>query len=103
MNLYVVECHYHELTEEMAQIRPTHRKYVEELFEAGHVIAAGRAQNSESAAGLFIVKAENELGARDQLEKDVFVTGGFVRDITVRHWDLAFGSVSGISPEDLQR
>ncbi|MHA2790134.1 YciI family protein [Corynebacterium sp. S7] len=101
MKLFLVECHYGEVTEEMTALRPTHRKYIEEMVNTGKIAAAGRATGNGSTSGVYIVPAETAEEAREVLAVDRFVVDGFVTHITVRRWALAFGTAGNYDAKAL--
>jgi uncharacterized protein YciI len=80
MSWYLVELRY--LPDRIAQVRPSHRRYMASLVEQGLVAFAGR--YSDESAGLFLYRADNEHELQRLIDEDPYYSEGATSSRSVR-------------------
>lgn len=89
MNTYAVNYFYSAEPEALAEIRPIHRAWLKELYEAGTLLASGPMVDNPGA--LLIVKAESVEAVSSLLDNDPFDIAGFIGERVVTQWNPVFG------------
>ena len=70
----------------VARIRPTHRRYMDELIAAGTLIAGGPLADGTGA--LFIYEVESMQEARAIVAADPYSTDGAFADVELKAWNV---------------
>ncbi len=91
MALFTATLTYTDDAEKIAQVRPTHREYLQSLLDAGKLHESG--PFTDDSGALIIYNAESEADAREMLANDPFSTSGVVVKATVREWKVVFSSI----------
>lgn len=85
---------YHYVTDQdeaMAEVRPSHRQFNQDLADRDLLIAAGPYVGTHDA--LIVVRAETPAGALELLHEDPFNQRGFIKERIAREWNPVIGSV----------
>jgi len=72
----------------IAEIRPTHRKYLTSLRDSGRLVAAGPFMDDSGA--LIIYEAASREEAEKLLQDDPFQANGIFLKHQLRPWNLVF-------------
>ncbi len=89
MSVYVVTYTYGADPIELNQIRPTHRLWLGEQFEAKRLLASGPMVDRQAALLLFEADSIEELNAL--LDQDPFEIAGMIAERTIEEWNPVFG------------
>ena len=73
----------------LAEIRPIHRVWLKELYEAGTLLASGPMVDNPGA--LLIFKAESAEALSALLDNDPFDIAGFIGERVITQWNPVFG------------
>ncbi|MDO5025782.1 MAG: YciI family protein [Trueperella sp.] len=89
MNIFAVHYVYDpERSAEVAEIRPTHRKFLASLFEKGELLASGPWGDGEA---LIVIPADSEAAALERLDADPFYQAGVILERTAKPWKVIYG------------
>ena len=72
----------------VAEVRPTHRKYLAELKEKGKLVISG--PFPETGGALIVYEAGSKDEAEALLKADPFTTGGVFTSWVIRAWNPIF-------------
>lgn len=93
MTWFTVDTTYIDDADRLAEVRPSHRAYLQELVETGHVLAGG--PWADGTGGFFVVKVAD----REELDKilavDPYTTEGIAAARVIREWTIALGPFAG--------
>jgi len=89
MSVFAVTYHYTASPEELAELRPTHREFLSELFEKGIVLTSG--PFVDYAGALILVKAETVEEVSALLDNDPFDIAGFIGERVILQWNPLYG------------
>ena len=89
MSVFAVTYHYTASPEELAELRPTHREFLSELFEKGIVLTSG--PFVDYAGALILVKAESVEEVSALLDNDPFDIAGFIGERVILQWNPLYG------------
>jgi uncharacterized protein YciI len=89
MNIYAVNYFYVGDDESIAQVRPIHRAWQREHFEAGVLLASGPLVDVPGA--LLIFKAESVEALAGLLDQDPFDQAGCIGERVINQWNPVFG------------
>ncbi|HUA03949.1 MAG TPA: YciI family protein [Solirubrobacteraceae bacterium] len=84
MTLFVLEWRFGSDREARLAVRPQHREYLEELRDAGHVVAAG--PWADDSGALIVYSAGDAAAVENMLENDPYVSNGVGGERTLREW-----------------
>lgn len=91
MAWFTVETQYGEDRDKLADSRPRHRAYLQELVERGKVAAAGPWVDDSAGFAIYAVADRAEL---DQLlAEDPYTVDGVAAGRKINEWKLVLGSV----------
>lgn len=90
MALYAAIFSYIDDQERIAEVRPAHRAYLQQLLDAGTLHEAGRF--GDERGGMIVYNTASEAEARNLLARDPFTTEGVITDATVREWKVIFSA-----------
>lgn len=91
MAWYTVETTYVDDRAKLADSRPRHRAYLQELVEQGKVGAAGPWADDSAGFAIYQVADRDELDRL--LADDPYTVDGVAKDRTVHEWKVVLGSV----------
>ena len=86
MTLWMIEYTYDDNTAGRDQHRPAHRAYLEDLREAGDMVAFGRFEDDGVPGALLIAHAATRDSVEALIAEDPFVTQGLVATYRIRQW-----------------
>ncbi|MBC6446761.1 YciI family protein [Actinokineospora xionganensis] len=93
MTWFTVDTTYIDDADRLAEVRPAHRAYLQELVATGHVLGGG--PWADGTGGFVVVKVEN----REELDKilavDPYTTEGIAAARVIREWTIALGPFAG--------
>lgn len=69
-------------------VRPDHREYVRELFEAGSIRMSG--PFADETGAYLVYSAADEADARSLIERDPYVVAGVVEERSLREWVVIY-------------
>lgn len=90
MALFAANLTYVDDAERIAEIRPTHREYLQALLDSGKLHESG--PFTDDSGALIVYKAESEADARELLANDPFTINGIIEDATLKEWKVVFDS-----------
>jgi len=73
----------------VADVRPAHRAYVDELFESGNIAMSGPWETMDGA--LIIYDVADEAAARAAIAADPYTDAGVVTELSLRAWKVTTG------------
>lgn len=83
--------------ERIAQFRPAHRAYLEDLLKNGQLVIAG--PFTDGSGALFVFEATNEHKIKQIAEGDPFAKASLFKKIVIKPWALVFASSDHLSPK----
>ena len=86
MPTFVREIEMQPGDERRLEVRPEHRSYVQELFDAGAIRMSGPLADDTGAVIVYV--ADDEAAARALVEADPYVREGVVREVSLREWNV---------------
>lgn len=89
MFTYAVAYTFSAEPDEVNQIRPTHRVWLAEQFEAGSLLASGPMVDRPAALLIFKSDSIEELNAL--LDQDPYEIAGVIGERTIEAWNPVFG------------
>jgi uncharacterized protein YciI len=89
MFTYAVTYTFSAEPDEVNQIRPTHRVWLAEQFEAGSLLASGPMVDRPAALLIFKSDSIEELNAL--LDQDPYEIAGVIGERTIEAWNPVFG------------
>ncbi len=88
---------YAQEPERIAQARPAHRAYLQDLLDQGRLVLAGPFIDGSGA--LFVYDAPNEEVAARLADDDPFARASLFKRVVMKPWALAFSSPLHLAPE----
>lgn len=88
MAWFIVEIRY--IPEKLADVRPRHRSFIEELAAQGTVAVAGPL--ADDSGGVVIYQAESAEALQSIIDADPYYTEGVIAERTVREFAPVLGS-----------
>lgn len=73
------------------ELRPAHRAFLGELFDAGTILIAG--PFTDGTGGLFLVRGESAEAVGTLLDADPFAQAGLVAERRINPWTQIFGTL----------
>ena len=95
MALFTATLTYADDAEKIAQVRPTHRKYLQTLVDSGKLHESGPFIDDSGALIIYI--ADSEADARELLANDPFTINGVITEAVVKEWKIVMSSVGTLS------
>lgn len=92
MGLFAATLTYVDDAEQIAQVRPTHREYLQALLNEGRIHESG--PFADDSGALIVYSAETEADARELLANDPFTKGGVIADATLKEWKVVFSNIT---------
>ena len=89
MSTFAVTYTFSAEPDEVNQIRPTHRVWLAEQFEAGSLLASGPMADRPAALLIFKSDSIEELNAL--LDQDPYEIAGVIGERTIEAWNPVFG------------
>jgi len=89
MSTYAVTYRYQASHDELAELRPAHRAWLQSLLEQGVMLASGPL--GDFAGALLIFKATDEIELSALLDNDPFDIAGFISERVIEEWNPVFG------------
>lgn len=89
MAIFAVTYTYEATPEALAEIRPTHREFLQKLLEAKTLLASGPFVEANGA--LLIFEAETVADLAQLLDNDPFDIAGFISERAITEWNPVFG------------
>jgi uncharacterized protein YciI len=90
MALFAANLTYTEDKDRIAEVRPTHREYLQSLLDAGKLHESG--PFTDDSGALIIYNADSEADARELLANDPFTKNGVITDASLKEWKVVFDS-----------
>ncbi|MCG8926940.1 LuxR C-terminal-related transcriptional regulator [Lentzea sp. CC55] len=103
MARFVVEMVFETTDERLAEVRPAHRRYWEDLAVRGVLLGGGL--YADESGGLMLCEAADDDALRRLVDGDPYVQRKLVRSVKVREWHVLVGGLtlsSGRDPEPQQ-
>ncbi|WER49472.1 YciI family protein [Cupriavidus sp. WKF15] len=82
--------------ERIAQHRPAHRAYLQDLLQRGRLVIAG--PFADGSGALFVYEAANEREAARLAASDPFAKASLFQGIVMKPWKLVFASTDHLTP-----
>jgi uncharacterized protein len=89
MSIYVVQLFYSADDEQLAAVRPDHRKFLADLGSKGILLASGPMVDYSGAHQIFEAESPEVLAAL--LDQDPFDIAGFIGERTINEWNPILG------------
>lgn len=89
MAIFAVQYSYSAEPEQLAEIRPSHRDWLANHYEAGVLLASGPWLNI--AGALLIFRADDVQTLAHLLDQDPFDIAGFIGERVIEEWDPIYG------------
>lgn len=93
MTWFTVDTTYIPDADRLAEVRPSHRAYLQGLVDTGQVVGGGPWVDGKG--GLYIVKVADRTELDEILAADPYTTEGIAADRSVREWTIALGPFAG--------
>lgn len=90
MALFAANLTYVDDAEKIAEVRPTHREYLQSLLDSGKLHESG--PYTDDSGALIVYNAESEADARELLANDPFTINGVISDAILKEWKVVFDS-----------
>lgn len=103
MARFVVEMVFGTADERLAEVRPAHRRFWEDLAARGVLLGGGL--YADESGGLMLCEAPDAAALRRLVDEDPYVRGKLVRSVRVREWRVLVGEwtlSAGRDPEPQQ-
>lgn len=81
--------------ERLAQFRPAHRAYLQDLLQHGRLVIAG--PFADGSGGLFVYEVANESEASKLAANDPFAKASLFRSVIMKPWKLVFASQDNLN------
>jgi len=81
--------------ERIAQFRPTHRAYLQDLLQQGRLVIAG--PFADGSGALFVYEVANESEASKLVANDPFAKASLFKGIVMKPWKLVFASTDNLN------
>jgi len=81
--------------ERLAQLRPAHRAYLQDLLQQGRLVVAG--PFADGSGALFVYEAANESEASKLADNDPFAKASLFRGVVMKPWKLVFWSADNLN------
>lgn len=81
--------------ERIAQFRPAHRAYLQDLLQRGRLVIAG--PFADGSGALFVYEAANESDATMLAANDPFAKASLFKGIVMKPWKLVFASTDNLT------
>ncbi len=91
MALFAATLVYVDDAERIAQVRPTHRDYLQSLLDDGKIHESG--PFTDDSGALIVYNADSEADAKELLANDPFITGGVVAEASINECIVVFSKV----------
>lgn len=91
MAVFAVFYTYDERSADRDTHRPAHRAFLNDLLDAGVVLAAGAYTDTGAPGALLLLRAESPAEVTAVLAKDPFVLADLVPGVDIREWSAGFG------------
>lgn len=88
MALFAANLTYTDDADRIAEVRPTHRQYLQSLLDAGKLHESG--PYTDDTGALIVYVADSEADARELLANDPFTTNGVISNVTLKEWKVVF-------------
>ena len=88
MALFAANLTYVDDADRIAEVRPTHRQYLQSLLDAGKLHESG--PFTDDSGALIVYIADSEADARELLANDPFTMNGVISDATLKEWKVVF-------------
>jgi uncharacterized protein YciI len=82
--------------ERIAELRPSHRAYLQELLQQGRLVVAG--PFTDGSGALFVYDASSEDEASRLAANDPFAKASLFKAIVMKPWTLVFSSQDHLAP-----
>jgi uncharacterized protein YciI len=82
--------------ERLAQFRPAHRAYLQDLLQQGRLVVAG--PFADGSGALFVYEVANESEAARLAADDPFAQASLFREIVMKPWKLVFACADNLNP-----
>jgi uncharacterized protein len=89
MAIYAVSYIYSASPEQLDEIRPIHRQWLQGLLASGQLLASGPMVDSPEALLIFEAESAIELGGL--MDNDPFDVAGFIETRSIKQWNPVFG------------
>lgn len=93
MSLQAVTYVYGGSAEALAEHRPAHRQFLNDLREAGTLRAAGPYDDQEAPGALLLIQAESPEAALAALDPDPLLIEQVITERSARPWKITVGSL----------
>lgn len=81
--------------ERLAQFRPAHRAYLQDLLQQGRLVVAG--PFADGSGALFVYEVANESEAAKLAANDPFAKAALFRGVVMKPWKLVFWSADNLN------
>ncbi|SDF46061.1 YCII-related domain-containing protein [Lentzea fradiae] len=98
MARFVVEMVFETADERLAEVRPSHRRYWEDLAARGVLLGGGL--YADESGGLMLCEAADEAAMRRLVDGDPYVRVKLVRSVKIREWHVLVGGLTLPSDRD---
>ena len=88
MALFLIKVSFIEDTEKRMSVRPAHREFLKELFDTGHLYAAG--PFIDDKGGVSIYEFPTQAEAEAALARDPYTVNGIFATTETREWNAIF-------------
>jgi len=82
--------------ERIAQLRPAHRAYLQDLLQQGRLVIAG--PFADGSGALFVYEVPNEHEASKLAANDPFAKASLFKSLVMKPWKLVFSSPDNLNP-----
>jgi uncharacterized protein YciI len=93
MSIFAVRYTYADDEARMAEVRPQHRDYLGELYEAGQVLIAGPLL-PPPGGGLLLVNVADAAAAKAIADGDPLMKAGLIVAVDINEWIQIFGPLA---------
>ncbi|MBE9403363.1 YciI family protein [Brachybacterium sp. p3-SID1565] len=90
MATYAVTYRYVDDAARLDEVRPEHRAFLREQYEAGRLLLSGPLADGDPGA-LLIVRGDDVQDAQGVLADDPFRREGLIAEATMRTWNVVIG------------
>nr|WP_057925356.1 YciI family protein [Burkholderia ambifaria] len=82
--------------ERIAQLRPAHRAYLQDLLQQGRLVVAG--PFADGSGALFVYEVPNEHDASELAANDPFAKASLFTSVVMKPWKLVFSCPDNLNP-----
>ena len=91
MTIFAVQYTYGGPAQQMDEVRPVHKDFLEGLYHRGVLRVSGPIAAEDGGGALLILEGEDREAVAAVMDEDPFARHGFIAERRIRQWNVFFG------------